>query len=147
LRERIATALPDYETQYTAEGIRRTIRRLTGKDAHIIEHFNVSPNRPDCSDPVLYRKLYGEDPYRFFVLMEENAFSGQREMEQFLQKMEDRIPAGTELELVLLKQSIQLGWHTYLGLNSRVGGYVPAVVDQNITIHYDTMIGGTNHES
>lgn len=147
LKERIATALPDYETQYTAEGIRRTIRRLTGKDAYIIEHFNVSPNRPDCSDPVLYRKLYGEDPYRFFVLMEENAFAGQQEMEQFLRQMEERIPAGTELELVLLKQGIQLGWHTYLGLNSRVGGYVPAVVDQNITIHYDTMIGGTNHES
>ena len=80
-------------------------------------------------------------------LMDENAFAGQQEMEQFLRQMEERIPAGTELELVLLKQGIQLGWHTYLGLNSRVGGYVPAVVDQNITIHYDTMIGGTNHES
>lgn len=147
IKSRVATALSDYETLYTTEGIRRSIRRLTGRDARIIEHFDVSPNRPDCCDPALYRRLYGDDPYRFFVLMDEDAFADRQEMERFLRRMEKLIPAGTELELVLLKAGVQLGGHTYLGLNSKVGGYVPAAINQNISIQYDTMIGGTNHES
>lgn len=56
--------------------------------------------------------------------------------------MQGLIPAGMSLELVLLKQCVQLDWHTYLGINSRVGSYVPAVIDENVTIHYDTTIGG-----
>jgi len=56
------------------------------------------------------------------------------------------IPAGMDLELVLLKKCIQLDWHAYLGVNSVVGSYVPAAVDENTTIHFDTMIGGHDIE-
>ena len=57
LRERVRTALSDYEDLYTVEGVRRSVRRLTGRDPILIEHFQVSPNRPDCKDPELYRRL------------------------------------------------------------------------------------------
>ena len=50
------------------------------------------------------------------------------------------------MQLVQLKQCVQLDWHTYLGVNSRVGGYVAAAIDEQVTIHYDTTIGGANHE-
>lgn len=147
LRARIRTALPDYEQLYTVEGVRRSVRRLTGKEPILIEHFQVSPNRPDCADPELYRRLYGEDPYRFFVLLPEDTFSSQRERQQFQRDMEEVIPAGMSMQMVQLKPCIQLDWHTYLGVNSRVGGYVPAAIDEQVTIHYDTTIGGANHES
>lgn len=146
LRERISAALPDYEDLYTVEGVRRSIRRLTGKDPILIEPFQVSPNRPDCQDPVLYRRLYGEDPYRFFVLLPEDTFSGQKEREQFQRDMEAVIPAGMTMQMIQLKSCVQLDWHTYLGINARIGGYVPAVIDEQATIHYDTTIGGANHE-
>ena len=84
--------------------------------------------------------------YRFFLLLEEDTFADRDSMERFLERMEDRIPAGTELELVLLKNRVQLDWHTYLGINSRVGGYIPAAIDERVTIHYDTTIGGAEHE-
>ena len=147
LRERIRTALPDYESLYTVEGVRRSVRRLTGRQPILIEHFQVSPNRPDCADPELYRRLYGEDPYRFFVLLPEGTFSSQRERQQFQRDMEELIPAGMSMPMVQLKPCVQLDWHTYLGINSRVGGYVPAAIDEQVTIHYDTTIGGANHES
>lgn len=147
LRERIGTALADYEEQYTVEGVRRSVRRLTGREPILIEHFQVSPNRPDCRNPELYRRLYGENPYRFFVLLPEDTFSSQREREQFQRDMEEVIPAGVSMQMVQLKSCIQLDWHTYLGVNSRVGGYVPAAIDEQVTIHYDTTIGGANHES
>ena len=147
LRARIRTALPDYEERYTVEGVRRSIRRLTGREPILIEHFQVSPNRPDCGNPELYRRLYGEDPYRFFALLPEDTFSSQREREAFQRDMEELIPAGMSMQMVQLKSCIQLDWHTYLGINSQVGGYVPAAIDEQVTIHYDTTIGGANHES
>ena len=146
LRERIRTALSDYEDRYTVEGVRRSVRRLTGREPILIEHFQVSPNRPDCRNPELYRRLYGEDPYRFFVLLPEDTFSSQREREQFQQDMEEVIPAGMSMQMIQIKPCVQLDWHTYLGINSRVGGYVPAAIDEQVTIHYDTTIGGANHE-
>ena len=146
LRERIATALPDYEDLYTVEGVRRSVRRLTGRDPILIEPFQVSPNRPDCRNPELYRRLYGEDPYRFFVLLPENTFANQTEREQFQRDMEEVIPAGMTMQMIQLKPCVQLDWHTYLGINARIGGYVPAVIDEQATIHYDTTIGGANHE-
>ena len=60
----------------------------------------------------------------------------------FLVRMQGLIPAGMSLELVLLKQCVQLDWHTYLGINLARGQHVPAVIDENVTIHYDTTIGG-----
>ena len=146
VRERIRTALEDYEGRYTVAGVRESVRRLTGRDPILIEHFQVSPNRADCRNPELYRRLYGEDPYRFFVLLPEDTFAGQREREQFQREMEEVIPAGMSMQMVQLKPCVQLDWHTYLGVNSRVGGYVPAAIDEQVTIHYDTTIGGANHE-
>lgn len=146
LQERIATALPDYESQYTTEGIKRSVQRLTGKTPYLIEQFDVSPNRLDCRNPELYRRLYGEDPNRFFILLEDGVFPSREAGELFRRRMARLIPAGTSMELVPLKQCIQLDWHTYLGINSRVGGYVPATIDESTTIHYDTTIGGVTHE-
>ena len=60
--------------------------------------------------------------------------------------MEELIPAGMSMQMVQLKSCIQLDWHTYLGINSRVGGYVPAAIDEQVTIHYGTTIGGASHE-
>ena len=146
LRRRISTALPDYETLYTVEGVRRSVRRLTGAEPILIEPFQVSPNRPDCRDPDLYRRLYGEDPYCFFVLLPEGTFSSRGEREQFQRDMEAVIPAGMTMQMIQLKPCVQLDWHTYLGINAQIGGYVPAVIDEQAAIHYDTTIGGANHE-
>ncbi len=142
VRERMRSALREYESMYTPEGIKRSVRRLTGREPLIIEHFSVDPNREDCRNPALYRRLYGDKPSRFFVLLDKDAFASRDRMEWFLAHMQNLIPAGTELELVLLTKCVQLDWHTYLGINSCVGSYVPAVINETVTIHYDTTIGG-----
>ena len=146
LRTRLPTVLEEWETMYTVEGIRRSARSLAGREPYIIEPFSVDPNDSKCMDPALYRRLYGEDPYRFFLLFPHDTFATQRDMEWFLDRMGERIPAGTELELVLLKPGVQLDCHTYLGVNSRIESYVPASIHENMTMNYDTMIGGPDHE-
>lgn len=146
LRARIGTALADYESMYTPRGVARSIKRLTGAEPIIIEHFNVAPDRPECRDPEVYRRLYGEDPYRFFVLLPGGTFKSQSQRERFQEKMEDLIPAGMTMQMIELKECVQLDWHTYLGINSRVSGYVSAAINEQVTIHYDTTIGGNSHE-
>lgn len=145
LRERMPDALDEYQTMYTTEGVRRSVRRLTGKTPFLIEHFRVNPNAPGCRNPKLYRKLYGEDPYRFFLLLPQGTFAKRKDMERFLERMSDRIPAETAMELVILRPCVQLDWHTYLGVNSQIGDYTPASIDESMTLHYDKTIGGTDH--
>lgn len=142
LRRWIPSALDDFENMYTVEGISRSIKRITGRTPILVEHHQVDPNSPTCINPNIYRKLYGDDPFRFFVLMDEDTFPRRDDIEDFLERMQTLIPAGTELKLILLKKCIQLDWHTYLGVNSFVGSYVPVAVDENTTIHFDTVIGG-----
>jgi phage tail-like protein len=146
LRRVLPKVIDEYDTMYTVEGIRRTVKRLTGETPWIIEHFAVDPNDPSCSDPELYRRLYGDDPYRFFLLLPQGTFTEQRQMEWFLERLEEYVPAETTPELVLLKPCVQLDWHTYLGMNTQIGEYVTAVIDESVTIHYDTTIGGEDHE-
>lgn len=146
LRRRLPQVLEEYKSMYTPEGIARSTQRLTGRRPWIVEHFAVDPNDPDCRNPGLYRRLYGEDPYRFFLLLPQDTFSDQRELERFLSRMRELIPAETTLELVLLKPCVQLDWHTYLGINSQIGSYVQAAIDEKMTIHYNTTIGGADHE-
>lgn len=146
LISRISTAQADYESLYTVEGVKRSVKRLSGVEPLIIESADVDPNRPDCANSALYRRLYGEDPYQFFILLPEDTFSSRAQMEIFLGRMQELIPAGTRFELILLKRCVQLDRHTYLGVNTMVSDYVPVVIDENTTIHYDTMIGGNEVE-
>ncbi len=146
LRRSLKGVIEEYETMYTVEGIRRSVERLTGQTPIIIEHFKVDPNDPSCSDPELYRRLYGDDPYRFFLLLPQGTFTEQRQMERFLEQLKEFTPAETTPELVLLKPGVQLDWHTYLGVNTQIGEYVTAVINESTTIHYDMTIGVEDHE-
>ncbi len=146
LLHRIRNAVEDYETMYTRHGIERTVQRLTGKKPLIIESAWVDPNLKTCINSKLYRDLYGDDPYRFFILLPEDAFGTREDMDRFVLLMQERIPVGTYFELVLLKRCVQLDRHTYLGVNTMVSDFVPVMIDESKTIHYDTMIGGNEVE-
>jgi hypothetical protein len=63
-----------------------------------------------------------------------------------LEQLDEFIPAETTPELVLLKPCVQLDWHTYLGVNTEIAEYVTAVINESVTIHSSTTIGGEQHE-
>lgn len=142
LRRWISTAMEDGQTLYTPAGICRMVKRLTGHRPVLVEYERVDPNSPACCDRETCRRLFGEDPYRFFILLEEDAFQTREQADNFMKRMREYIPAHMEMELVLLHRNIRLGGHSYLGVNSVVGGYVPAAIDESTTIHFNTIIGG-----
>lgn len=142
IRENIARAAEEYRFAQTPEGIRRLIRRWTGRDPILLEHFQVQDVIRRGKDRDLYIKLYGKDPYKFFVLLDEKAFKSRREADAFLRRLQKVLPAYVEAELILLNSSVYLDYHTYLGINSVIGSYTPMVIDDSTAIHYDTIIGG-----
>ena len=144
--ERIRSASGDYESMYTVAGIARSVHRLCSRKPIIIESADVDPNGPGCIHSDIYRRLYGENPHKFFILLEEDCFSSRAASEKFIKDMRMLIPAYTEFELVLLKRCVRLDWHTYLGVNTVVSNYSTVVIDENTAINYDSTIGGNDVE-
>jgi phage tail-like protein len=139
-RKRISSALSDYEDMFTLDGVKRSVERLTGATPVIIEYTDIDPNRRDCPDSKLYRGLYGDNPYKFFILLDSNTFRDSDDRESFIGRMGDLIPAGTEFEVVTLKHRIRLDEHCYLGLNSYIGSYIPAVLSGDMNVQHDVIL-------
>lgn len=142
LRGYIKNSREYFSGMYTRAGICESVRRLCGRVPFIIENSDVNCDRPDCPDPELYRRLYGDSIYRFFILLGDDTFPDRAAVDSFISNMEECIPANTEMSLILLSRSISLDRHTYLGINTYVSDYTPLAVDGNSPIHYDSMIGG-----
>jgi len=142
LRSRMDTVLDEYETMYSVAGIRNTISRLVGFEPIIIEGKDVLPSRTKSGNSETLQKLYGDNPYRFFVLLDEDVFNSNLERKNLIKAMDRYIPAGTEMQLVPLRKCVQLGQHTYLGVNTVLQDYIAAAIGESIGIHYDTIIGG-----
>lgn len=142
LRVEIGGAFNRYENMYTHDAIKRQIFGWTGFMPTIIEHFHVSGGLSRSRDCELYRRLYGENPNKFFVLLDEKAFLSKRDADAFLSRLRGKIPAHIEVDLVLLKPNIHLDFHTYLGINSVIGGYAPMAIDDMAALQHDTIIGG-----
>lgn len=142
LREEVATAAQKYKMLYTPKAICDQVFSWTGSHPVIIEYFQLRECMKRSENRELYLRLYGENPYKFFVLLGEDAFISKGEVDNFLEKLHRVIPAHVEAELILLKQNIHLDMHTYLGVNTIIGGYAPAAIDEMVAIQHDTIIGG-----
>lgn len=142
IRIAIAQAVDAYRFAQTPDGIKRLIKRWTGQDAILLEHFSVEEVIHRGKDKELYARLYGKDSYKFFVFLDERAFKSRREADNFLERLRKTLPAHVEVELILLNNCIYLDYHTYLGINSAIGSYTPLIIDESTAIHYDTIIGG-----
>ena len=145
LKERIAAIMPEYSAIGTKPGIERFVERELKVRPRIIEFFNYKQMLYEGRDKELFKELFGTNPYKFFILLPADVFTRQN-IKSFLKKLKNIIPAYTEMEIVLLKRSIILGKHTYLGVNSMVGEYNYVSIDENIAISDDTLIGGSIDE-
>lgn len=145
LRRRIRSAAAEYRLTGTRRGLSEWIEREYGVKPNIIEYFSVRRLAAEGKDREVYRRLFGNDPYKFFLLLPEKTFADTREANLFTERLKRRIPACTEAEVVILKRNVILEDHTYLGVNSVISGCACAETDSG-RIAGDIILGGSNDE-
>lgn len=145
LREKIRYAVSEYRMTGTRRGLSEWISREYGVTPNIIEYFSVRKLAAEGGDREVYQRLFGSDPYKFYILLPEKTFADTREANLFTERLKNRIPAYTEAEVVVLKRNVVLEQHTYLGVNSVLSGYVCAEADAG-SITGDIILGGNNDE-
>lgn len=143
LRNRIASADDEQRSSGTRRGISRWIENEYGVKPNIIEFYSVKRMINEGKDRDIYLRLFGSDPYKFFILLPENTFENTHDANIFMEKLRRRVPANTQPEVVLIRQSVILENHTYLGVNSVVSGYSEAGADIGNRISHDLILGGS----
>lgn len=143
LRVRIAFAAEGQRECGTRRGLSLWIENEYGVIPNIIEFYSVKRMISEGKDRETYLRLFGDDPYRFFILLPENTFEGTHDANIFMEKLRRRVPANTQPEVVLIRQSVILENHTYLGVNSVISGYSEAGADTGNRISHDLILGGS----
>lgn len=146
LRRRIGRAVSEGGMTGTVNGLVRWIEDEYGVKPNIVEHYSVRKMVREGKDREVYRRLFGDDPHKFFVLLPEHVFANAHEANIFMGRLKRRIPANTAAEVVTLQKSVILGQHTYLGVNSVLGGYSEAKADSAGRISHHLILGGEGNE-
>ncbi|MGN0686689.1 MAG: hypothetical protein ACI4KA_01120 [Oscillospiraceae bacterium] len=146
LRERIKRTVDEYRYIGVKRSLISWIRNEYGVTPNIIEHFNVKSMVSSGKDKEVYLRLFGNDPYKFFVLLPEKTFADIHDANLFMEKLKMRVPAYTEPEVVIIHNNVILDKHTYLGVNSMLSGYTYAHTDVGTRISNEIILGGSNNE-
>lgn len=147
LRKKIKDAISDHRRIGVKRGISEWIRHEYGCEPNIIEFFDVRDMIYNSKDRETYGRLFGDNPFKFFVVMPEGVFASQHDANMFMQRLKKRIPAHTEAEVVVAKQRVILEDHTYLGSNTLLSDYSHASMDAGSVISHDIILGGPDdHE-
>ena len=129
LRRLLKHAVTLYRMRGTRYAVLAFVRLYTGDPyVYLVEHFQLLPYK-DKPEGKLYERLYGNDPYRFQVLVRGACVPTVREYRTLMKMIREVKPAHMEAELVVLKPYIFLNEHTYLGLNSVLGEYRSLTLD------------------
>ena len=146
LRRKMENAILNHRLTGTKKGIINWIESEYGVTPNIIEYFNVKKMLREGSNKDVYFRLLGDDRYKFFILLPENVFADAHASNHFMKRLKENIPAYTEAEVVILRKNIILSGHTYLGVNSVIGGYRTASIESGALISHNLILGGSNNE-
>lgn len=140
LRRFLAEAVDIYGSAGTRRGIERLVELYLGEKPVMIEFSQVRPmveaNIPD--NP--YKRIFGNNPYRFFLLLKEEHMYDRKRYEALLKLVSENTPAQMEPVLIPLKPYIYLDMHTYLGVNSCIGEQTELKLVKNKSIPFDAII-------
>lgn len=120
LRELMRSAIRLYRIRGTPKSIVDIVGIYTGKEPFLVEAIDTmvlaEEARPSMAQAL--RRLYGEDPSGFSVLVSEADVPSERSVQELGRILEAFRPAHTKVRLVVLRPYIFLDQHTYLGKNT-----------------------------
>jgi phage tail-like protein len=140
LRYIINNAFRLYKLKGTKQGLSEIVEIYTGKKPIIIETYKIMDYYEKTIYDQMYKQLYGADIYCFCVIVDEEAIKTQQNFVELNKLIELYKPAHTSAKVVLLKPSIVLGQHTYVGLNSNLAENDTFKLVDATTIPFNTTI-------
>lgn len=146
LRKKIEEAIAEHRCIGVKKGIVRWIESETGVTPNIIEYFDVRNMIYEGKDRETYHRLFGDNPFKFFVVLPEGIFANAHETNHFMQQLKKRIPAYTEAEIVIARNNVILENHTYLGSNTVLSDYTEADMGTANILSHDIILGGAEDE-
>ncbi len=123
LRTLLKNAAVWYKIRGTRQSVIEFVKLYTGSShVYVVENFQTGRQK-------LYERLYGNDPYKFQVIVREQDVPAVREYQTLIKIITEIKPAYMELELIVLKPYIFLDQHAYMGINSVLGKYQETSLD------------------
>ncbi len=133
LRILLLKAVRLYRMRGTKEGLSELLELYTGEKPFIIEGFAVSQQTENQNERVL-SAMYGSSPYTVTVLVKPG-----HNLEIIRRLAMEMLPASVELKLAELDSFISLDNYAYLGVNSSLGNFRPAILDGRSQLSLSTL--------
>lgn len=147
LRTLLKRAPQLYRQRGTRAGIADLVEIFTGDPPLIVERHQLRCSEIGDDDPAdrdylagLLRRLYGDDPYRFCVLLKPQPSRSAEELAMIWRLLDTERPAYTNGRLLALQPWIYLDMHTYLEINTYLSMPTPRL-DAGAAMPRDTLLG------
>ena len=139
LRKLLKNAVRLYRMRGTKESLSEIIELYTGEKPFIIEGFEIRELAATVPNGKALLEMYGEDPWKVTVLVRPGY-----DTEIIRRIASEMLPVTSELNLVELDPYIFLDNYAYLGVNSSLGYYRPAVLDGSSQLMLSVLGGEEN---
>ena len=134
LRKLLKNAVRLYRMRGTKESLSEIIELYTGEKPFIIEGFEIKEIAAAMPNGKTLLEMYGSDPYNVTVLVKPG-----HDTEIIRRIAYEMLPVTSVLNLVELDPYIFLDKYAYLGVNSSLGFYRPAVLDGSSQLMLSTL--------
>lgn len=128
LRELLRRVVRLYRWKGTRAALCEVVELYTGHRPWVVEQFEVAGRELWRRERETLRLLYGEDDSSFTLLLPPGEYDADS-CAKLLKIIEQFKPIDSLCKLVILEDTIQLGRHCYLGVNSRIGGSEALVLE------------------
>ena len=135
-RYMIKNAIKLNRSKGTIESISDMVKLYTGEEPYIVEFFELkkfvsnNPNRER-----LYNEIYTDNPHVFCIILKSNEiFRKGGKIGELSQLIEKIRPANTVAKILVLKPSIRLDIHSYIGVNTTLEQYNEAAINEKSSL-------------
>lgn len=144
LRTFLLRAVSLYRRRGTQESLSEILELYTGEKPFIVENFEILRYKDTklYSDTLL--PMYGNDPYQITVLIKSELIKNETEFNAVKKIASEILPVSMRLNLVLLEPYIFLNKFSYIGINSVLGSYKPAVLDGRSAVTLSALISNNS---
>lgn len=118
IRELLMHAPFLYKRRGTKKAIEKIVEIYTGRKPYIIENFQLRTEKQNSDLYNVIKKIYGDHPYYFYVLIAPNTIHSDKEKVMLQKLLDEEKPAFTEAKLIVLEPWIYLDMHSYLNINT-----------------------------